>query len=502
MNQLPPDTPEQALITTYTGSRLVVKAYAGTGKTTTLVKYAYNNPNSRILYLAYNRAIRDEARGKFPPHVDCKTSHQLAYATVGKEYQHKLTGNLRLTDVAQAVNTKNWTFAKDIIDTLNAFMSSSDLRIIYSHFVRADTGKILTSSQERYQIQVIEGAELIWKRMTDSKDHFPTVHDCYLKKYQLGMPNLSLRYTTILFDEAQDANPVTSSIVLQQNCKVILVGDKHQQIYRFRGADNALDCKELMNADQLFLTHSFRFGSNVSLIANALLELKGETRPVVGRGKIDQVVMTLPPNIGHKAIIHRTVMGVIETALAVTEGEGKVFWVGGIDAYQINELLDLYWFSLMERDRVKNKKLLDEYEDYYEYQEVAKATKDPEMMRAVKIINNYDEIPDRVATLRRNTVKEEFGADITVSTAHRCKGLEWDHVELYDDFPDVLAPELSLIARDDEVNLLYVASTRAMRMLALNSSVEMVIRYITQKRLSDKQRKMAAEAVEVDQISA
>lgn len=57
MKQLPPDTPEQSLITQYKGPRLVVKAYAGTGKTTTLVKYAHNNLDSRILYLAYNRAI-------------------------------------------------------------------------------------------------------------------------------------------------------------------------------------------------------------------------------------------------------------------------------------------------------------------------------------------------------------------------------------------------------------------------------------------------------------
>ncbi|TPC77015.1 DNA helicase, partial [Salmonella enterica subsp. enterica serovar Goldcoast] len=83
MKQLPPDTPEQSLITQYKGPRLVVKAYAGTGKTTTLVKYAHNNLDSRILYLAYNRAIRDEAREKFPANVDCKTSHQLAYATIG-----------------------------------------------------------------------------------------------------------------------------------------------------------------------------------------------------------------------------------------------------------------------------------------------------------------------------------------------------------------------------------------------------------------------------------
>ncbi|WP_412527420.1 3'-5' exonuclease [Enterobacter hormaechei] len=117
---------------------------------------------------------------------------------------------------------------------------------------------------------------------------------------------------------------------------------------------------------------------------------------------------------------------------------------------------------MAEPDRVKNKKLLDEYEDYFEDQEVAKATKDPEMMRAVMIINSYDEIPERLTTLRRNTVKEEFGADITVSTAHRCKGLEWDFVQLYDDFSGCpLTQSSDPMARDAEINLLYVASTRA-----------------------------------------
>ena len=186
----------------------------------------------------------------------------------------------------------------------------------------------------------------------------------------------------------------------------------------------------------------------------------------------------------------------MDTALAARAKGKKVYWVGGIDAYQINELQDIYWYAMAAPDRVRNKKLLDDFQDYGEYQEVAKATKDPEMSRAIKIIGSYDSLPDLLTLLRLNTVKEEFGADITVSTAHRCKGLEWDNVQLYDDFPDVLDPELDITTRDDEINLLYVASTRAMRVLALNSAVEMVIRYITHKRLVEKQMKLAAEATE------
>ncbi|MCT6953414.1 UvrD-helicase domain-containing protein, partial [Salmonella enterica] len=89
----------------------------------------------------------------------------------------------------------------------------------------------------------------IWAMMSSRQETFPVTHDTYLKIYQLSKPDLSARCTTVLFDEAQDANPVTSAIILEQPCRVVLVGDTHQQIYRFRGADNALCAPQLECAD-------------------------------------------------------------------------------------------------------------------------------------------------------------------------------------------------------------------------------------------------------------
>lgn len=104
-------TPEQQPIIDYEGDHLVVKAYAGCGKTTTLVAYAHAHPKLRILYLAYNRAIRDEGASKFPSNVVCKTSHQLAWGTFGRQYQHKL-GNARLTDIGNLLGTRDWGLIK------------------------------------------------------------------------------------------------------------------------------------------------------------------------------------------------------------------------------------------------------------------------------------------------------------------------------------------------------------------------------------------------------
>ncbi|SFU78904.1 UvrD/REP helicase N-terminal domain-containing protein [Xenorhabdus koppenhoeferi] len=271
-------TGEQQAVIKWNGSKLVVNAFAGTGKTSTLVNYALANPDVSMLYLAFNRAVREEAERKFPFNVECKTSHQLAWSTEGRHYRNRLVNQLRITDIARALNTRHWSFTQRVQSTLNRFLSSSDSEIKLFH----------CPDQEVIQgvdpIRVIQGVNYIWNLMKDMGHSFPITHDTYLKLYQLSEPDLSRHYQTILFDEAQDANPVTHAIVFNQKTNVILVGDRHQQIYRFRGADNALDAPQLSEAERLWLTHSFRFGPHVAEIANALLALDGETYQVIGLG--------------------------------------------------------------------------------------------------------------------------------------------------------------------------------------------------------------------------
>ncbi|EKC4133174.1 UvrD-helicase domain-containing protein, partial [Salmonella enterica subsp. enterica] len=228
------DTPEQAAVIAWKGERLVVSAFAGTGKTSTLCRYAEENPTERMLYVAYNRAIRDEAEQKFPFNVTCKTSHQLAWPTVGKHYSHRLVNTLRLTDVARALNSHNWLLARLTLDVINRFMCSASAYITAEHAPEPDDCKGIESAQ------ILRSARKVWDMMSDRQGDFPVTHDTYLKLFQLSHPSFSSRYSTVLFDEAQDANPVTSAIVLNQSCRVVLVGDTHQQIYRFRGADNAM----------------------------------------------------------------------------------------------------------------------------------------------------------------------------------------------------------------------------------------------------------------------
>ncbi|EFD0578700.1 ATP-dependent helicase [Escherichia coli] len=482
MSLIPTD--EQSAIIHWQGQKLVVNAFAGTGKTSTLVQYALANPDSRMLYLAYNRAVRDEAERKFPFNVECKTSHQLAWSRFGKHYQNRLVASLRITDVARKLNIRHWLLVRLALSSLNQFLCSADTEPGLQHLPdeNARSGKDASA--------ILQAVQVLWHEMSHPDDIFPVTHDTYLKLFQLSSPDLSRCWDTILFDEAQDANPVTSALVLSQPCRVILVGDRYQQIYRFRGADNTLSHPVLNDADRLWLTQSFRFGPSVARMANLLLQRAGETRQVTGSGGEDEVLMSRTG--ADKPEGHRTVAGVICTALMASLSGRKVYWVGGIEGYRTETLEDLYWFSADMPEKMLSDALRRDYRDFDEYCRIAKSTLDVEMNQAIRLLDICFPLPVKLKLLREHTVTCEKDADITVSTAHRSKGLEWPVVILDEDFADITDPLMPEDERRDETNLLYVAVTRARKTLVLNSLMRQLV---AEEASRDEQSQKATEAL-------
>jgi hypothetical protein len=66
------------------GSHLKVVAFAGAGKTFTLVEVAKALAGKRILYLTFSKALAEEAKEKFGNLADAMTNHALAYQKTGK----------------------------------------------------------------------------------------------------------------------------------------------------------------------------------------------------------------------------------------------------------------------------------------------------------------------------------------------------------------------------------------------------------------------------------
>ena len=324
-------TNEQQAVVESPAKTLKVNAFAGTGKTTTLVGYAKARPAKKMLYIAFNKAIQEEAETKFPGNVTAMTTHSIAYRAVGYKYRSKLAPSNRVSDVAAEMNI-GMPMARKVIDALNNFLVSADNDIGVDHIENA-----IAVNPAEFGV-IVSGAKAMWKRMQDINDSgIKMVHDGYLKLFQLGSPRLD--YDVILFDEAQDANPVTSSIVSQQNCAKVYVGDSHQAIYGFRKAVNAM--AGFKAEETLYLTRSFRFGRGVASVANELLNLKGETKQAEGAGAHQNTIFEVDRN-KHHAIIARTNSQLFDEAVNAIRAGKTPHFVGRLEDYRFSLIMDAY----------------------------------------------------------------------------------------------------------------------------------------------------------------
>ncbi|MCP9946009.1 hypothetical protein LUX12_16335 [Streptomyces somaliensis] len=83
VTEYPPTEQQQKIIdAALAGRDIAVQALAGTGKTSTLQMVTRRMPDKRIVYVAFNRSIADEAKRKFPRNVTADTSHAFARAAL------------------------------------------------------------------------------------------------------------------------------------------------------------------------------------------------------------------------------------------------------------------------------------------------------------------------------------------------------------------------------------------------------------------------------------
>lgn len=186
-------------------------------------------------------------------------------------YQNRsLRGGLRLTAGQQAHLVQN---------TVRRFCQSSDGTIAARHVPAqgrlAGLGQDAVDEIRRW---AIGEAGRLWARMNEPRDLIPLGHDGYLKRWALGRPRLPA--DIILLDEAQDANGVVLGVLADQPAQIVYVGDRHQQIYAWRGAVNAMDA--IAGCREVGLTQSFRFGDAIAEVATAVLATLGETRTIRG----------------------------------------------------------------------------------------------------------------------------------------------------------------------------------------------------------------------------
>ncbi|GAA4439674.1 UvrD-helicase domain-containing protein [Phytohabitans houttuyneae] len=468
MNSHRPTSEQEAVIAAFrVGSTLVVEAGAGCGKSTTLKMAARTRPSAKGIYVAYNRALVDEAKRSFPSSTWCKTAHGLAFGPVGKRFAHRLSGPrkparevariLKITEPVKVSDTMPLVapqqLARLVTAAVDRFCKSADPEPDRWHVARING--VQDSEMRVIRDVVVPLAREAWADLCSTTGELPYTHNCYLKLYQLSDPQLRCDY--LLLDEAQDANPVMASIFEQQtDVQRVMVGDASQAI---NGWNGAVDAMSKFAADaRLTLSQSFRFGPAIADEANKWLEILDA--PLRLRG-FEQIGSTIGPLAAPAAILCRTNAETVSQVMAAAKAGRRAALVGGgADIRRLAEAaIDL------KNGRGTDHPELFMFSSWLEVQDYAEHdTSGSDLRVFVRLIDSHgaDVVIDTVDRL-----VDESRADVVVSTAHKAKGREWPTVRVADDFREPKAteddPEPEIVRED--AMLAYVTVTRGQEYL-------------------------------------
>lgn len=486
-------TQEQKDIINSTGN-IKINAVAGSGKTTTVIEYARTRPlNSKILYLAFNKSVKLDAAKKFTEkglhNVKVETAHSLAYQHIVFRSKYKIKSNgYKTNEIAELLNLEGneekhteFIIANHINKFITYFCNSDKEKVQDLNYLDTITDLKAKSFVAKFYEYILTQTRILLSKMNNGE--IEITHDFYLKKFQLSNPQL--HYDYILFDEGQDASAAMLNVFFKQKANKVIVGDTHQQIYSWRYAVNSL---EKMDFKSYQLSTSFRFSQDIANLAMQVLDLKSylgeyQNTSITGKGNSKEIKT--------KAVLARTNLGLLLKAIEyITEKKQAkhIYFEGNISSYtyaedgaSLYDVLNLYnkKHHLIRDKLIKEMKNIDELEEYIEKAE------EIQLGMMVEIVKEYgNKIPGIIKDIKDKHVEndEKEKAEIIFSTVHRSKGMEYDSVQLVNDFitekkleklldEKKEGEEVNSSKLNEEINLLYVAITRAKNSIHISETM-------------------------------
>jgi superfamily I DNA/RNA helicase len=428
-----------------------IQAFAGTGKTTTLVEIAKKNREKKILYLAFNKALAIEAsESAFKNlNVEVFTIHSLALQHTSQYNVANLTNTL-ISNYLQM----NYDDAFLTRKVLNNFLASYDRELDEIH-IPYNVGNVF-----------LDYAKQLWNAMLEKE--FPMCHDGYVKLFMIEKKQLN--YDLILIDEAQDITYcMFRCIKNQKNATKIFVGDMHQQIYGFRNVCNVI---ENVNPDNRFGLHqSFRFGFELtSLVNNFLQTFKKESSTLIPCYKKTTIVNRFNHDENY-TIVCRSNYTIRKMALEYANKKIRFTILGKKfnpekEIHKLDELHNLEIFG--ESNHRKLNGLSNLNEALLHFTEIGNETWKMRIRLYVEL--GYDNC--RNGLHKTMDYYTQDNPKVILTTVHQSKGLEFDCVKIADDF-QYINPQHIVRTQNmmENYNLIYVAMTRAKYKLWLNKSL-------------------------------
>jgi superfamily I DNA/RNA helicase len=477
-----PSKLQQAILNAYQGSRdnIVINAVAGSGKTSTLKmlsELTQNNGESK-LYLAFNREIVEDVLPKLEPlGVFVSTFHSLGFSAIKAQnpsakvdkwkYRNLLTANLRqsglydLADkgiglgiVCRSIDALRVSLSKITPGSFEQALDANDVDFTnlnenHPHWLE----KLTTVARNT----VLQGVE------NDSTVDFIDMISLPVLKGKYHLPG----YDLVMIDEMQDLNLVMQrwlSAFKKAGSRIVGVGDPHQAIYAFAGADSNsfYRSKDLISAVEFPLSVCYRCHDEaLDWARDYVPHIEGTQRSgVLSAVEYGDMPHKLAPK---DLVLCRTNAPLVDLALELITlgkpvkikgkdfGQDLISWVKKTQKTNPDfAQFDVAFNSLMmaQARQAKSEDKLARLQDYKDCFDA---------LRNDPAINSYEDLLARIDALYSEKAQ---GSAIVLSTFHKSKGIEADTVWILKShrFP-------ASMTEDQEGNLAYVAITRAKKVL-------------------------------------
>lgn len=447
----------------------IVEAVAGSGKTTTIVE-ALKKARGATIFLAFNKSIAEELKARG---VNARTFHSLTYGPVmqargqrnpemnklrklcdehmtGEEVRLYATFACKLVGLARQVG-----IGCLVRDTAEAWID-----ICAHHDIEPD-------NEEAEFGRGIELARnlLDWSNASKLVDFDDMLY--FAVKDGISLP----KFDFVFVDEAQDTNAIQRAIlrkIMRKGARLVAVGDPAQAIYGFRGADsNSLNLiAEEFNCTRLPLTITYRCPQAV---VNYAQQWVGHIQAAdnAPQGFVEELGNKWEPSMfrANDLVVCRKTAPLIQLAYSFIRSRKPVTVMGR----EIGQGLK----SLIKKMNAKGiDHLAKKLEDYRDREiEKARAKADDAKIDALEdkvgsllfLIETLGENQRTIPMLEKeidNLFADKTNATI-FATIHKSKGLEADRVFWLERSQCPAQWARQDWQREQEINLCYVAATRA-----------------------------------------
>ncbi|WP_316196680.1 ATP-dependent helicase [Bradyrhizobium sp. SZCCHNS3053] len=479
-----------------TTSSIVLIAVAGAGKTTTILRTVERMRGSSII-LAFNRKIADEIKEKLQKAgVDWKKAEATTVHSIGLRNYKKAVPGVKTVKDKVANITSDWIESNKIspelaghaavVCQLVSLAKQSGIGIegqghiddtsiwedIVEHFDLFDSEELVKKAED-----LIDLAIKVLKESNADRELVDFDDMIYLPLlYRIRF----WQYDNVWIDEAQDTNTVrrllARCLMKPRTGRLFAVGDPHQAIYGFTGADNdSLDIiKREFDAVEMPLTVTYRCPKAVVKMARAWVN-HIEAHPDAPEGSVtlesfESILQKQQLLDGEAAILCRNTRPLVTAAFALIRAKVPCRIEGREIGEQLKKLATR-WKSISNIPALDDKLeewLEKEKAKWLPKKKMAKLQESEDKVETLRVIMDacreakLHKVSDVVAYID-NIFADNVTGILTLSTIHKSKGREWKRVYWLDRFNTCPSKHASLAwEMEQEKHLQYVAATRSM----------------------------------------